>query len=78
MKKKINIEETLLLDFLKSTKYHLNKVDEIMKLSESFVRGKAIAEELNRFNFDFDRFLCFVCKVPLDDLQKVLNKTFKL
>lgn len=74
---KITLNKAKLSDFIKSCKYHLNKIDEIMALPESVKRGEALAKECNRFNLDYDLFLHGELNVPLDNLQKVLNKNFK-
>jgi hypothetical protein len=49
-----------------------------MKLPESHERGKMIAKEMNRINFDYDAFLHFALNIPMDKLQSVRNKSFKL
>jgi hypothetical protein len=75
---KIEIKKTRLVNLLKSAKTHLNKMDQIMRKPESVERGKEVAHEMNRFNFDLDSFLHFDCNVPLNRLQTILNKNFKL
>jgi hypothetical protein len=76
--KKTEIENKRLLEFAKSCKYHLLVIDKLMERNESVDRGKEIAKEMNRFNFDLDAFLHFGCNVDLNNLKSVLNKSFKL
>ncbi len=72
------IRRTRLLYFLQSAKFHLKKIDKIMTMEESNRRGRLMAEECNRFNFDLDSFAHTDCKVPLDKLQSMLKKSFRL
>jgi len=76
--KTIEVEKKKMVDFIKSVKLHFDNIDRIMKLPESYDRGKLIAKEMNRINFDYDAFLHFCLHIPLDKLQSVRNKTFKL
>jgi alpha-N-acetylglucosamine transferase len=64
--------------FIKSTKLHFDNVDKIMKLPDSYERGKMIAKEMNRINFDYDAFLHFELNIPMEKLQSVRNKSFNL
>lgn len=77
-KKIIEIEAISLLKFIRSSKVHIDTIDTLMKQPESHQRGQAIAKEMNRFNLDLDSFIHFDCKVPLDKLNSVTNKSFKL
>jgi len=76
--KTIEIPAKEMTAFVKSTKLHFDNIDKIMKLPESYERGKMIAKEMNRINFDYDAFLHFALNIPMDKLQSVRNKTFKL
>jgi hypothetical protein len=78
MKRKIEIESLKLEAFLKSSKAHIRFIDLIMTEPDSRIRGKKIAQEMNRFNFDLDVFLHFECKVPLEKLGSILKKGFKV
>lgn len=73
-----NKQEARLNIFLKSCKHHFNEMDKLMVMPSSPERGSLIAKELNRINLDFDSLLYSSLNVPIDDLQKVLNKSFKL
>jgi len=75
--KLIKIPNQNLVRFLKSTKFHFNKVDEIMAMPASLQRDSILGKEMNRFNFDFDQFAHISCNVPLNKLQSILNKSFK-
>lgn len=78
MKAQYTVERKKLLEFLKSARLHLDQIDDIMKMPDGFDRGKAIAKECNRFEFEFDSFLCFACHVDHTKLDTIRNKTFKL
>ena len=75
--KKIQVENKKIVFFLKSAKLHIRNMDAIMKMPEGYERGKKIATELNRFNFDLDSFLHFGCGIPLKKLNGILNKSFR-
>ena len=76
--KKITLKHKQLVDFVKNTKIHIDNVDSIMKTDYSAKKYKLIAKEMNRFNFQFDKFLHFGCNIPLDEMQSVLDKSFKI
>jgi uncharacterized protein involved in tolerance to divalent cations len=76
--KTIQVSAQEMTKFIKSTKLHFDNIDKIMKLPESYERGKIIAKEMNRINFDFDAFLHFGLSIPMEKLQSVRNKSFKL
>lgn len=78
MTKTFEIENKKLVKFIKSTKKHIDNIDNIMKTKVRLERHMLIAKEMNRFNLDFDSFLHFACNIPLDKLKTVANKTFKL
>lgn len=63
--KTTEIENDELLKFVKSCKFHNDVIDELMKHENSKERGKLIAIEMNRFNFDLDYFLHFSLKIEL-------------
>lgn len=76
--KTIQVTKKEITNFIKSTKLHFDNIDKIMKFPESNERGKMIAKEMNRINFDYDAFLHFGLGVPMEKLQSVRNKSFKL
>jgi uncharacterized protein involved in tolerance to divalent cations len=76
--KTIEVSSKEMTKFIKSAKLHFDNIDKIMKLPDSYERGKAIAKEMNRINFDYDAFLHFALNIPMDKLQSVRNKSFKL
>ena len=76
--KTINVSAKEMTKFIKSIKLHFDNIDKIMKQPDSYVRGRTIAKEMNRINFDYDAFLHFELHVPLEKLQSVRNKSFKL
>jgi alpha-N-acetylglucosamine transferase len=76
--KTIEVSAQKMTEFIKSVKLHFDNIDKIMKLPDSYERGKMIAKEMNRINFDYDAFLHFTIHIPLEKLQSVRNKSFKL
>lgn len=48
------------------------KVDTIMKESESNARGKLVAQEMNRLDNVNDHFRHFQLGIPLDETKKLL------
>ncbi len=76
--KETKIKNKELIKFIKSTKKHIDTIDNIMKSKVSIERQKLIAKEMNRFNFDFDVFLHFACGIPLNKLKTISNKSFNL
>jgi len=78
MRGQIELNKTKLLEFIKSARKHIKYIDIIMKMPEGEKRGRLIAAEMNRFNFDFDAFAHFQLHIPLDKMDKITGVSFKL
>ena len=67
--KRVEIEKGKLDGFIESLKQHFINIDAIMQSPESHERGKAVAREMNRLNYDFDVFRHFGLGIPLKKLS---------
>lgn len=76
--KKIEIDNKAVIVFTRSARAHLKIMDKLMAMPPSVEKGKEIAKEMNRFNFDLDAFMHFSCKIPLNKLDGVLKPKFNL
>lgn len=67
--KKLLVGEKDVLSVIKSAKLLTRNMDSIMSQRDGVDRVKAIAKEINRFEFDLDYFLHFGLGIPLDRLR---------
>jgi phage antirepressor YoqD-like protein len=76
--KEIKIKEKDLLEFIRQCRTFIDNYDKIMKNKESVERGRLQGKNLSNFNFAFDSFLHFTCKIPFSKFKSIENKTFKI
>ena len=74
---RIEIDSKRLTNFVKHLKLHEKRIDEIMIEPEGNLRGRKVAEEMNRYNMSIDMFLHGDLDMSFDDMKKILNKSWK-